>query len=153
MEIDQSISTKKPKLVEIEEIVEIEDDEVRSTNKNNTTIVEEELQEQSKSVFNTEKIISNPTMAKSSQMSATIVQKYVSSEEETSKIPSQEVLVKDFTDKRNKAVDENYKIMQQIRKFVSNKSTLMAVRKSEGNVFRIATTDVTGVSQVKLQMD
>ena len=61
--------------------------------------------------------------------------------------------MKDFTDKRNKVVDENYKIMQQIRKSVSNKSTLLAVRESEGNVFRIATTDVTGASQVKLQMD
>ena len=61
--------------------------------------------------------------------------------------------MKDFTDKRNKVVDENYKIMQQIRRSISNKSTLLAVRESEGNVFRIATTDVIGVSQVKLQMD
>ena len=29
----------------------------------------------------------------------------------------------------------------------------MAVREVQGNVFRIATSDVTGVSQVKLQMD
>ena len=29
----------------------------------------------------------------------------------------------------------------------------MAVREAEGNVFRIATSDATGVSQVKLQMD
>ena len=45
MEVDQSTSAKKPKLAEIEEIVEIEDDEVRATNKDKTTIVEEELQE------------------------------------------------------------------------------------------------------------
>ena len=88
MEVDQSTSAKKPKLVKMEEIVEIEDDEVRSTNKDNTTIIEEEAQEQSKSVSNTEKTISNPIMVESSQMSAMIVQKYVSSEEETSKIPS-----------------------------------------------------------------
>ena len=75
-----------------------------------------------------------------------IVQKYVSSEEETSKIPFQEELVKDFTEKMNKSVDENYKLMQQIRKSMSTKSTLLAVRESEGNVFRIATTDVTRVS-------
>ena len=61
--------------------------------------------------------------------------------------------MKDFTNKRNKVLDENYKIMRQIRRSVSNKSTLLAVRESEGNVFRIATTDVTRVSQVKLQMD
>ena len=69
--------------------MEIEDDEVRSTNKDKTTIVEEELQEQSKSVSNTKKTISNPIMAESSQMSTMILQKYISSEEETSKIPSQ----------------------------------------------------------------
>ena len=45
MEVHQSTYAKKPKLAEIEEIVEIEDDEVRSTNKGKTTIVEEELQE------------------------------------------------------------------------------------------------------------
>ena len=113
MEIDPGTSTKKPRLAEIEEVVEIEDDEDRSTNKDNTTFVEEEgVQEQSKSVSSTERTISNPTVAESSQVSAMIVQKYVSSEEETSKILSQEELVKDFTDKRSKAVDENYKIMQ-----------------------------------------
>ena len=63
--------------------MEIEDDEVRSTNKDNTTIVEEELQEQSQSVSNTEKTVSNPTMAESSQILAMILQKYISSEEET----------------------------------------------------------------------
>ena len=66
MEVDQNTSAKKPKLAGIEEIVEIEDDEVRSTNKDKTIIVEEELQEQSKSVSNTEKTISNPIMAESS---------------------------------------------------------------------------------------
>ena len=50
-------------------------------------------------------------------------------------------------------MDENIKLMQQIRRTVSNKSTLLDVRESEGNVFRIATMDATGVSQVKLQMD
>ena len=42
MEVDPGTSTKKPRLVEIEEVVEIEDDEDRSTNKDNTTFVEEE---------------------------------------------------------------------------------------------------------------
>jgi len=74
----------------------------------------------------------------------------MSSEEETSKIPSQEELVKDFTEERNKSGNENYRLMQQIRNFVSNKSSLLVVRESQGNVFRVATTDVTGVSQVKL---
>lgn len=112
MKIDPGTSTKKPRLAEVEEIVEIEDDEDRSTNKDNTTFVEEEgAQDQSKLVSSTKRAISNPTVAENSQVLAMVVQKYVSSEEETSKIPSQEELVKDFTDKRSKDVDENYKIM------------------------------------------
>ena len=83
-------------------------------------------------------------------MSAMVLQKYISSEEETSKISSQEDLVKDFTEERNKSGNENYRLMQQIRNFVSNKSSLLVVREVQGNVFRIATSDVTGVSQVKL---
>ena len=43
--------------------------------------------------------------------------------------------------------------MQQIRRIVPTKSTLLAIRESEGNVFRVATMDATCVSQVKLQMD
>ena len=113
MEVDPGTSTKKPRLAKIEEIVEIEDDEDRSMNKDNTTFVEEEgVQEQSKLVSSAKRTISNPIVVESSQVSAMIVQKYVSSEEETSKIPSQEELVKDFIDKRSKAMDENYKIMQ-----------------------------------------
>ena len=61
--------------------------------------------------------------------------------------------MKDFTEERNKFANDNYNMMQQIRKYVSNKSSLLAVRESQGNVFRNATSDVTGVSQVKLQMD
>jgi hypothetical protein len=89
MEIDPGSSSKKPRLVEIEEVVEIEDDEDRSTNQDNTTFVEEEgAQEQSKSISSAEKTISNPPVAEGSQVSAMVVQKYISSEEETSKVPS-----------------------------------------------------------------
>ena len=154
MEIDPGTSSKKPRLPEIEEVVEIEDDEDRSTNQDITTFVEQEgAQEGSKSASSAERTISNPPVAEGSQVSAMVVHKYISSEEETSKVPSQEELVKDFTDKRSKAVDENINLMQQIRRTVPTKSTLLAIRESEGNVFRIATSDVTGVSQVKLQMD
>ena len=147
MEIDPGTSSKKPRLPNIEEVVEIEDDEDRSTNQDNTTFVEEEgAQEQSKSVSSAKKTISIPPVAEGSQVSAMVVQKYVSSEEETSKVPSQEELVKDFIDKRSKVVDENINLMQQIRRTVPTKSTLLAVRESEGNVFRIATTDATGIS-------
>ena len=112
MEIDLGTSSKKPRLGEIEEVIEIEDDEDRSTNQDNTTFVEEEgAKEQSKSMSSAEKTISNPPLAEGSHVSAKVVQKYVSSEEETSKVPSQEELVKDFTNKRSKVVDENINLM------------------------------------------
>lgn len=115
--------------------------------------MEEESQEQSQSVSNTERIISNPAMAGSSQMSSMILQRYISNEEETSQIPSQEDLVKDFTEERNKSSNYNYRLMQQIIKSIPSKSSLLAVREAQGNVFRISTSDMAGVSQVKLQMD
>ena len=92
-------------------------------------------------------------MAGSSQMSAMILQRYTSNEKETSQIPSQEDLVKDFTEERNKSANGNYRLMQQIRKSIPSKSSLLIVREAHGNVFRIATSDMAGVSQVKHQMD
>jgi hypothetical protein len=113
MEVEENTSVKKPRLTEVgEEVVEIEDDDDRSINKGNTTIVEEESQGQSQSVSNTEKTISNPAIAESSQMSAMVLQIYISNEEETSKIPSQEDLVKDFTEERNKSTNDNCRMMQ-----------------------------------------
>ena len=103
------------------EIADIEDDDDRSINKGKPTILEEESQEQSQSVSNTERTISNPAMVGSSQMSTMILQRYTSNEEETSQIPSQEDLVKDFTEERNRSANDNYRLMQQIRKSIPSK--------------------------------
>ena len=84
---------------------------------------------------------------------AMILQRYTSNEEETSKTPLQEDLVKNFTEERNKSANDNYRLMQRIRKSVPNKSSLLAVREAQVNIFRIATSDMAGVSQVKIQMD
>ena len=43
--------------------------------------------------------------------------------------------------------------MQQIRKSIPDKSSLLAVTEEQGNIFRIATSDMAGISQVKIQMD
>ena len=53
----------------IEEILEIEDDEDKSTNQEITTFVDQEgAQDGSKSASSVEKTISNPPMAESSQV-------------------------------------------------------------------------------------
>lgn len=43
--------------------------------------------------------------------------------------------------------------MQQIKKVVPGKSSLLAVRETKGNIFKIDTSDKEGVSQVRIQMD
>ena len=117
MEIDPGSTSKKPRLPEIQEVVEIDDEEDKSTNQEITTVVEqEEAQDGAKSASSAEKEVSNPPVAESSQVSAMVLQKYISSEEETSKVPSKEELVKDFTEKRNYVVEENFTLMQQIRR-------------------------------------
>ena len=43
--------------------------------------------------------------------------------------------------------------MQEMRKIVPGKIPLLVVREADNNVFRIATNDKEGVSQVRIQMD
>ena len=147
MEVDEDAYTKRPKLSESsKEIVDIEDDDDRSINKGKTTIVEEESQEQSQLGSNTERTVSNPTIVGSSQASAMILQRFTLNEVETSQASSQEDLVKNFTIERNKSTNNNYRLMQQIRKCVPDKSSLLAIREAHENIFRIATSKMVGIS-------
>ena len=62
MDMDEDVATKRPRMSEpSKEIVDIEDDDERTINKGKATIVEEESQEQSQSVSNIERTITNPT--------------------------------------------------------------------------------------------
>lgn len=154
MDMDEDVATKRPRMFEpSKEIVDIQDDDERSINKGKATIVEEESQEQSQSVPNTDRTITNPAIVKSSQDPAMVLQRFTLSETETSQVSSQEELVKYFSNERNKSANDNHKLMQQIRKVVLGKISLLAIREVEGNVFRIPTSDKEGVSQVKIQMD
>ena len=95
--------TKKPRISEqSKEIVDIDDDDERSINKGKATIVEEEPQDQSQSVSNTERTITNLAIVESSQGPTMVLQKFTLGEVETSQVCSQEELVKDFTNERNK---------------------------------------------------
>lgn len=85
MEVDEDVSTKRPRLSKSsKEIVDIEDDDDRSINKGKATIVEEESQEQSQSMSNTERTIINPATVESSQASAMILQRFTLKEVEAS---------------------------------------------------------------------
>lgn len=82
-----------------------------------------------------------------------ILQGFTLKEAKTPQVSSQEELRKDFIDERNKSANDNYKLMQQIRKVVPDKSSLLAVREAKGNIFRIDASNKEGISQVKIQMD
>ena len=85
MDMDQNVATKRPRMSEPnKEIVDIGDDDERSINKGKDTIVEEESQEQSQSVSNTERTITNPTLMESSQDLAMVLQRFTLNEAETS---------------------------------------------------------------------
>ena len=103
MEVDENTFVKRPRLSESrKEIVDIEDDDDRLINNGKPTIVEKESQEKSQSVSNTERIVSNPKIIGDSQVSAMILQIFTLNEGETSQVSSQEDLVKNFTEERNK---------------------------------------------------
>ena len=73
MDMDEDVATKRPRISEpSKKIVEIEDDDERSINKGKATIVEEESQEQSQSVSNTKRTVTNPAIVESSQSSTMI---------------------------------------------------------------------------------
>ena len=67
MDMDEDVVTKRPRISEPrKEIVDIEDDDERSINKEKATIVEEESQDQSQSVSNTERTITNLAIVENS---------------------------------------------------------------------------------------
>ena len=89
VDMDEDLVTKKPKMsMQDQEIVEIDDDDERSINKGKTIVVEEESHDQSQSVSNTKRTITNPTIVESTQDPAMIFQKFALDEVETSHVCS-----------------------------------------------------------------
>ena len=89
MDMDEDVATKRPRIYEqSKDIVNIDDDDERSTNKGKTTIVEEESQGQSQSVSNIERTITNPAIVESSQGPAMVLHKFTIDEVETSQVCS-----------------------------------------------------------------
>ena len=58
--------------------------------------------------------------------------------------------MKNITEEINKSANDHYRLMQQIRKFVLDRSSMLVVREAQGNIFRIATSDMAGISHVKI---
>ena len=67
-------------------------------------------------------MVANLAMVESIQEPTIIFQKFALDEVETSQLCSKEELVKDFTNERNKSTNDNYKLMQEIRKTIPGKN-------------------------------
>ena len=62
-------------------------------------------------------------------------------------------MVKKFFEERNLSTEENFKLMQEVRKSTFTGTSLLTVRERDNNTLRIAVDDQTEGSQVRIQMD
>ena len=72
---------------------------------------------------------------------------------ESSLYESKQDLVKKFSEERNLSVEENFKLMQEVRKNTYASSSLLTVREKDSNTLKIALDDQVEGSQVRIQMD
>lgn len=72
---------------------------------------------------------------------------------ENSLYESKQDLVKKFSEERNISADENFKLMQEVRKRSYASCSLLTIREKENNTLKIDVDDQVKGSQVKIQMD
>ena len=61
-------------------------------------------------------------------------------------------MVKKFSEERNLSAEENFKVMQEVRKNTYTSSSLLIVRERDSNTIRIAIDDKVEGSPVRIQM-
>ena len=111
-DMDIDVTTKKPRVsIQSKEIVDREQDDEQSINKGKGTIVEEEHNDRSQTVSNSERSSSHLAMVEANKEPSIIFQMFALDQAESSQFHSKEELVKDFTDERNKSTNENYKLV------------------------------------------
>ena len=62
-------------------------------------------------------------------------------------------MVKMFYEERNLSSEENFKLMQEVRKRTFTRTSLLTVREKDNNTLRIVVDDQSEGSQVRIQMD
>lgn len=72
---------------------------------------------------------------------------------ESSLYESNKDLVNKFSEERNLSTEENFELMQEVRKNTYAGSSLLTVRERDKNKLTIAVDDQVEGSQVRLQMD
>ena len=115
MEIDVSNKRARTSAQPIE-VVSIDEDDEGSINKGKGTIVEEEQNDQSKTISKSERSSSHLSLVESSNEPTMMIQRFTLDQAESSQFHSKEDLVKDFTEERNKSINESYNLMQEVRR-------------------------------------
>ena len=62
-------------------------------------------------------------------------------------------MVKNFSEERNLSAEENFKLMQEVRKSTFTGTSLLTIRERDSNTLRIAVDDQTEGSQFRIHMD
>ena len=162
MEIDTI--AKKPRVFsQGKEIVTLEDDEKESINQIQGFPIQEEPSHSnevshasspsiSHSTSKSERTISQIVLTKQSSKLVMDVQQYIF-DIENSLYESKRDMVKKFSQESNISAEENFKLMQEVRKNIFAGTSLLTVRERDSNTLRTAVDDQTEGSQVKIQMD
>ena len=162
MEIDSA--TKKPRVsIQGKEIVTLEDDEEESINQmKGFPIIEEPSHSKEAShpvspslphsTSHSERTIYQIVIIEHGSKLAIDVQQY-SFEIESSLYESKQDLVQKFLEERNLSTEENFKLMQDVKKNTYMGSSLLTVRERDNNTLRIALDDQVGGSEVRIQMN
>ena len=81
------------------------------------------------------------------------VQQYTFEQAESSLYASKQDMVKKFSEERNLSAEENFKLMQELRKNTFTGTSLLNIRERDRNTLRIVVDDQSEGSQVRIQMD
>ena len=106
----------------------------------------------SHSISNSDRTISQMVLTEQSSKPAMDVQRYTF-DAKTSLYDSKQDMVKKFSEERNLSAEENFKLMQEVRKSTFAGTSLLTVRERDSNTMRIVVDDQTEGSQVRIQMD
>ena len=61
-------------------------------------------------------------------------------------------MVKNFLEERNLSLEDNFKLMQEVRRSTLTRTSLLTIKEKDNNAIRIAADDQNEVSQVRIQM-
>ena len=160
----RSSANKKSKLFGHEkEVISLADDEETSTNQVKGTLIEEETgQNVDSPQSDSQRTLSQHQISKGIEKVVAIdvdqeplinLQHITYDPVGTSGYKSKEDLIKEFLDERSVASKESYELVKEAKKMEISKSSMIAMKEKDSGVFRIAITENSQVTQVKIQME